>query len=318
MEKDLQLKRYLSDNDRYADLINGFCFGGKQIVKADALEEMDTQTSVWLRLPFSTRGKRKRNAKYRDLIRKVALGVGFVVVGIENQDEVNYLMPLRTMEYDAGEYGRQAAAIRKIVRKKKGIAKGEFLSGFEKDSRLHPCVTIVIFFGKKWDGSRDLHEILDFADIPEEMRGLIGNYRINLLEVRKINPAVFKTDLKQVFNFVRNAEDKVKLKELVQSDPAYLKMEEDAYETVAAFTGTEEFAVAKQQYMEGGKVNMCRAIKEMLEDSRMEGREEGIRGFVSLCCELKFSQADTKDKIEEKYCISREEAGKYIEKYWEV
>ena len=29
------LKRYLSDNERYADLINGFCFEGEQIVRDD-------------------------------------------------------------------------------------------------------------------------------------------------------------------------------------------------------------------------------------------------------------------------------------------
>ena len=103
MEADILLMRYLSDNERYADLVNGFA--GKQILTADMLTDMNSQTGF-----YSLTGIRKRGRqKYRDLIRKAAFGINFVVIGIENQEEVNYLMPLRTMIYDAGEYERQAA-----------------------------------------------------------------------------------------------------------------------------------------------------------------------------------------------------------------
>lgn len=44
MEKDTVWKSYLSDNERFADLINGILFCGRQIVKADSIEELDTQT----------------------------------------------------------------------------------------------------------------------------------------------------------------------------------------------------------------------------------------------------------------------------------
>lgn len=47
MEQDLLLKRYLSDNERYADLLNGFAFGGRQIVKASDLTELDSQTGFY-------------------------------------------------------------------------------------------------------------------------------------------------------------------------------------------------------------------------------------------------------------------------------
>ena len=61
---------------------------------------------------FNHKG-RKQKAKYRDLIRKVAFGVNFAVIGIENQEEVHYLMPIRVMSYDAAEYERQASVIKK-------------------------------------------------------------------------------------------------------------------------------------------------------------------------------------------------------------
>ena len=35
---------------------------------------------------------------------------------------------------------------------KKNLSPGEFLSGFRKTDRLHPCITLVLFWGEKWDG----------------------------------------------------------------------------------------------------------------------------------------------------------------------
>ena len=57
----------------------------------------------------------------RDLIKKSAFGVNFAVIGVENQEMVHYLMPLRTMEYDVAEYEKQAATIRKRVKKIKFV-----------------------------------------------------------------------------------------------------------------------------------------------------------------------------------------------------
>jgi len=45
MEKDLTKKRCLADNERYADIINGIVFQGKQLLRAEDLTELDSQ--VW-------------------------------------------------------------------------------------------------------------------------------------------------------------------------------------------------------------------------------------------------------------------------------
>ena len=44
MEHNTIVNRYFSDNERYADLINGCKFGGEQIIAAQDLQDMDTQT----------------------------------------------------------------------------------------------------------------------------------------------------------------------------------------------------------------------------------------------------------------------------------
>lgn len=186
------------------------------------------------------------------------MGVGFVVIGIENQEEVHYLMPLRSMAYDTAEYERQAAGISRQVRRRKGITKAEFLSGFAKDSRLTPCITLVLYYGNDWDGSLDLQGILDMQGIPEAMRAYVNNYAIHLVEIRKLeNTDVFRTDLKQVFDFIRCSGDKKKLKDLVESEPAYQEMDEDAYEMAAAYADAKELITMKKFRGKDGKVNMC-------------------------------------------------------------
>ena len=67
------LKRYLADDERYADLINGFCFDGEQIEHAKDLSDRDSQTGYHKK---GTAPKGKSNIKTRDLFRKTRLGTG--------------------------------------------------------------------------------------------------------------------------------------------------------------------------------------------------------------------------------------------------
>ena len=52
MDKDLLLKRYYADNDRYADLINGLTFEGKQILHGSDLQELDSRIISYPDIPF--------------------------------------------------------------------------------------------------------------------------------------------------------------------------------------------------------------------------------------------------------------------------
>ena len=317
MEHDLLLKCYLSDNDRYADLINGFGFSGRQVISASDLTEQDSQTGQFNNDTGKLRRKSKKS-KNRDLIRKAAFGVNFAVIGLENQEQVHYLMPLRVMDYDVGEYQKQAARIKREVRKQKGITGAEFLSGFTRTGKMYPCVTFVLYYGEEWDGSHDLHGLLDFTDIPQELKGLVSNYNINVIEIRKLeNTDIFHTDLKQVLDFIRFSKDKGKLKELVEKDPAYQAMEESAYDVAVAFSDAEDLVKVKGKE---GKVNMCQAIKEWMEDERNEGRNEGriegIEILIQTCEELGHSREVVFTKVKTKFMLREEEAESYMTKFW--
>jgi hypothetical protein len=71
--------------------------------------------------------------------------------------------------------------------------------------------------------------------------------------------------------------------ELVEGREYYRHMEEDAFETAVNYANAEELKIAKEKYGEGGKVNMCTAIQELMEDSRNEGIEHGIERGIQSC-----------------------------------
>lgn len=321
MEKDILSKEFFSSDERYADLINGLGFQGRQIVKKEDLQERDTQTCV-RKMPSATK-KNNTKLKNRDLIRKIAFGVNFAVIGIENQEAVDYALPLRSMIYDAGEYDKQAAQIRKTVRKDSvGLNAGEYLYGFKKNSRLYPTVTFILYYGKEeWDGAKDLYGILNFDEIPLEIKKLVQNYKVHIIEVRKLkDTTIFKTDIRQVFDFIRYSEDPQKLKELVEHDEAYQSMEEDAYDMVAAYTDTKGLVNMKKYHKKGEKVNMCGAISALVAEGEMKGVEKGIesgiKALIETCREFNISQEETFSQIIAKFNISTDDTEIYMNKYW--
>ena len=264
MRKDVGWKSYFDDNHRYADVINGAGCNGKQFVKNTDLQEVDTASK----------------GKARDLIRKTAFGVNFALIGIENQETVDYRLPLRNLHYEVNQYEKQAAQIKKEVKlNPKGLTKGEYLYGFKKESRLFPVITFVLYSGKEpWDGPIRLRDIIDFTNIPEELRDKVADFPINLIDIRRLeDTSMFQTDVKYVFDFIRCADNKEKLYELVNSEPYYQAMDEDAYDVVTMYTNSTELVGIEEYEGKGGKRDVCQAIKDLMADSRQEGREEGIK-----------------------------------------
>ena len=268
MGKDVEWVDFFEDDCRYADAINGIVFSGKQVVSEADLSELDTRA-----------GK-----KVRDLVRKTALGVNFAIVGIENQDEMDYEFPIRIMEYDVKRYKKQVTRTRnQLKQQKEKLNPGEFLYGFKKDSRLHPVVTFALYSGvKKWDGPLSLHDIIDFTDIPDELRKLVADYRIHLIDIRRFkDTSVFKTDLRQVFDFIRCAEDKKALLELVSEDEYFKNISQDTYEVITKYANLGEGVIEMEKYKgEDGGINMCKGLRDLIDDSKEEGREELLRGIV--------------------------------------
>ena len=268
MKKDKQWIKFFDDNVRYSDVINGFVCKGEQIICPSDLMELDT----------------KENGKYRDMLRKVAFGVGFAIVGIENQETIDYSMPIRIMEYDSGCYRKQKGKItrrnRRNFKKNKRtpscLDNGEFLYAFLKSDKVYPVVTFILYAGKEeWKGPKCLHDIIDFYGVPEQIQKLVENYHIHIVDIRRIkDTSVFKSDVKQVFDFLKCTEDKRALFNLIQKDSYYKSMDLDAYEVIKSYTNISK-NIKKEEYSVEGGIDVCKAIQDLITDSKMEGREEG-------------------------------------------
>lgn len=254
MEKDVKWERFFTQNHRYADIINGIGCKGFSIVQESDLQDDDT----------------KSGAKNRDGLRKVAFGTNFAIIGIESQEEMDYRMPLRIMAYDLRRYEKQAARIYRHVRENRnGLTNGEYLYGFKKESKLHPEVTFFLYCGEEpWDGATSLHEILNFENIPKEIREMVSDYRIHVVDVRRLeDTSVFKTDVKQVFDFLRTCEDKEKLVNLLETDASFHELENDTVDLLTQYANSKNLKelLETKKYMEGERTDMCKGLRDVIQ-----------------------------------------------------
>ncbi|MCD8009594.1 MAG: hypothetical protein LUF34_02105, partial [Lachnospiraceae bacterium] len=150
MKADVILKEFWQSNERFADLFNTVLFNGQTILHAESLLEADTDMSGLIRL----KGYEKPLARTRDVVKKTAHGVDFVICGLENQQRAHYAMPLRALLYDGLGYLKEYRELTGRHRKEAGRqTEEEFLSGLRREDRLHPIRTLVVYDGENpWDG----------------------------------------------------------------------------------------------------------------------------------------------------------------------
>ncbi len=282
--KDVYAREFFADHERYADIINGLICDGRQIVTKGDLQILDSRTGT----------------KCRDLVRLVSFEGNLAVVGIENQDYIDYAMPQRVMMYESGEYDCQIAQIkRKHRRSKTKTTRNEYMGRIHKGDCLDPTVTLVLYYAaESWDGEKELLGILNSTGIPEKFRKMVQNYEIHIIEIRKLeDTSMFQTDVKQVFDFIRYASDKEKLEELVRREPAFHEMERDAFEFISHYVKASSLRECQEYKREGDTVNMCRALEEIFNDGvtkgeaagKIEGKEEEKKDTILRALASEFS-----------------------------
>lgn len=114
-----------------------------------------------------------------------------------------------------------------------------------------------------------------------------------------------------IFDFIRMSEDKKGLRKLVEEDAAFQNMDESAYDMAMAYTDARELISVKKYHRKDGKVDMCKALTEMLQDER----EEGISGLIRDNLDQGKSREEILEKLCRYYGMSRDKAEKYIESY---
>ena len=136
----------------------------------------------------------------------------------------------------------------------------------------------MLYAGKEeWDGPRCLYDMLELSNVPKGLKNMIPNYTINLVDICRMKQTdMFKSDLKQVFDFIRFSSDKNKLLNLIKTDNNFSHVKCDALDVINAYTNIGTLAQEKEYQVEESAVDMCKAIQDLVSDSIEEGRETGI------------------------------------------
>jgi len=280
---DIECRKFMSDKAHFADAVNYYVFDGRQAVQPNALSPLDTAEAV---VPYSN-GARSPVLKYRDTVKLWNAMTDdravYVILGAENQTKVHYAMPVRSGLYDFLNYADQVSEAGKSYRKKSQkengsaikLTDGEYLSGFRKDDKLIPVITLVVFFSNtEWDGPMTIHEMLNTQD--RQILDLVQDYKIHLVSPVNIPDEdfiKFRTDLGPVLQFIKYSDDKNKLDEAKNNIDRFKGMDPESVELINAVTGSD----LKIAINEEGKVDVCMAIDEMRKESRIEGKIEGRR-----------------------------------------
>ncbi len=294
-------KEYVGNPVVFADAFNQLLYHGKQKIDPARLTELDTTEIV---IPYGAGGAGVPEQKYRDVLKLLyAMTDGktaYCVLGIENQSEIQYALPVKNGVYDFLQLSHQVSEAANTHRQamkeskskqadnpqeKEAPTDGEFLSGFWKTDRLIPVVTLVIYFGSdSWDAPLSLKEM--YSNVDDAILAHTPDYHVNLML------------------YIKYSQNKEILDRVVRENLKFQSMERQAAEVINVVTGS------KLKYPDGkGDVNMCLAIQQMREESE-------IKGAVLMCKNLGISLAETIKQIAEMFDLSENESDKSAKQYW--
>ena len=283
---DIETNKYLRNNARFADAFNFLLYDGRPVVAAEALEPLDTRE---IAVPYGN-DAREPKQKSRDELKMWQAMTDdeaiYVILGAENQTNVHYAMPVKNMVYDAMNYAAQVEEAGKSYhrshhgdhKEKERLTGGEFLSGFRKDDKLMPVITLVVYWGaSEWDGPMSIHEMLSTKD--ETLLSYVQDFRIHLIAPSQIPDsdfAKFHTGLGQVLQFIKYANDKENLNRIVHERDCFRSIDRESGNLINVVTGAGLSLKSK----EDNTVDMCEAIEAMKRESREDTLLETVRNIM--------------------------------------
>ena len=270
----------MSDNRRFAEIFNNVLFGGETIIKPDKLKPVDSVQPDTVALRESAAEFIQKN---RDIAKIYNDELELVILGIENQNDVHYAMPMRVMLYDALSYDKQYQSIKKEHHRQKDLSGAERISGFSRKDKLIPVVTLVVYYGADaWDGPKSLRDMLSLPESFEKYPGLVGSYPMHLLEVQAIkNLEAYDNDLMALFGFIKYQKNKRELMAFIERHADYFSSV--SRETTTAIIGAADIPEMEkyiQNQKETEEIDMCDALKQLKEEGRQEGMQIGVQQVV--------------------------------------
>ena len=270
---DTVTKEYMRGNKVFADAFNYLIYGGEQVVKPALLQELDTTE---IAIPFALDEEESTTEeavqKYRDVLKSTVImqdaKASYILLGVENQTDIHYALPVRNIIYDALQYGKQVSEVAKKHKNQsdgKRHNRGEYLSGFYKEDRIRPVITLVIHFGAdEWDGPLSLYEMMDLED--EKLLEFVQDYRIFLIDPYKLTHddlEKFSSSLGDVLGYIKYSKDKNALSKFL-NDSQVMIIDNDAARVIRDITNTPIYVPDGK-----GEIDMCKAVKDMIYEERI-------------------------------------------------
>lgn len=276
MSKDTAEKRLTEYPDIAADVIDGIIFDGRPVIKAEDL--------ILISGTEYTRDKEgKLLAKYRDVIfeDKVS-GYRYAFWGIENQTGIDNTLPLSIIGYDYSVYKKQVDEY--IALNKKG-GNSAYAKRIHADQKLVPTVTIVLYYGAKWEGPYSLSDMLELKD-REQLKPYLLNYHLNIVELGKDKEFYkrFHSDFRLVAQYVSIRNDKKALSDFMKDKNMVVKNTESFLDLMSEIGTDIQYKKIKERVLEREKkeaVTMCLIAEELVGKGREEGADLML---ISLVC----------------------------------
>lgn len=271
---DTVTKDYMKKNSVFADAFNYFIYGGKQVIKPENLQELDTTEIAF---PFGN-GDEVAVQKFRDLLKAATLmldgNAAYLILGVENESDVRYAEPVKTGLYDFLQYSKQVqqtAGRHREAKDRRGHNDGEFLTGFYREDKLTPVITLVILFGsKRWDGPRTLQEMMSTQN-PDILK-CVADYKINLIEPAAMGAddlEKFHSSLRAVLGFIKYSNDGDELDAFLSGERELESLDVEAARVIKACTNTDIEIDEKAEV-----INVCKAVREMNEKAAEKAAEK--------------------------------------------
>ena len=268
---DTEAKAYLSNKERFCDIFNFWIYDGKNVIKPDGLNELDTTA---LAIPYGNKA-RKHVQKYRDILKLYAAKHDdqaiYLILGLEIESKIHYAMAVRAMLYDALSYTEQVELIAAQRRKDKPKQTyHEFLSGLGKDDRLKPVITIVLnLSGKYWDGCQSIHDLLAVKD--KQILQFVPDYKLNLLSPDLLDEHdfdKFRTSLGAAMQFLKHQHDDNM--DWIQNNQRMQAIDRNTADFIQTTTGTDLHLKDDDEV-----INMCRAWENSMKQAEARGEARG-------------------------------------------
>ena len=281
---DTEAKEYLSDNARFADAMNYFLYDGEPVIDPQKLSPLDPTEIV---IPYGN-DAREPEQRYRDLLKLWQVmtdgrAIYAVALGGELQGEVNYAQAVKNSLYDSMYYAKQIVQARRSYNdqddkeEKVKLSGPEFLSGFRKEDKLIPVITVTIYLGdSEWDGAMSIKEMLN-TDDPVLLK-YVQDYKIHLIAPYLMSDEdfhKFRTDFGQLMQYIKYSKDKDKLDQITQEGDRFRSLDEDVANLINRVTGADMKFEVKE-----GKVDVCQAHEEMKREAVEIAVLQNIRNLM--------------------------------------